>query len=218
MPKKSNTIILVPHSDATRFRAIKVDVSITYKTVQDPALERTLRTSKVVTVALPVAVNVEDFFRGERLFSRFTISTTTQQHVRISSARLHAVQGVKILGCRPSHSVMTAVPDRPVSYIFCIESDRGPVLDPLKLVISYRLLREEVETLVNQTVEDVLHPLSQEPEVGTKIVQGIIEYLECDASWVELYNITGELIIPSALDVGEGAKEVFSSVQKVRRV
>ncbi|KAI6036383.1 trafficking protein particle complex subunit 10 [Pisolithus microcarpus] len=203
VPKKSNTIILVPHSDATRF----LDVSITYKTVQDPALERTLRTSKVVTVALPVAVNVEDFFRGERLFSRFTISTTTQQHVRISSARLHAAQGIKILGCRPSHFCH-------VSYIFCIESDRGPVLDPLKLVISYRLLREEVEALVNQIVEDVLHQLSQEPEVGTKIVQGIIEYLECDASWVELYNITGELIIPSALDVGEGTKEAFSSVQK----
>ncbi|KAI6005747.1 trafficking protein particle complex subunit 10 [Pisolithus albus] len=216
VPKKSNATVLVPHSDATRFRAIKINVSITYKTVPDPALERTLRTSKVVTVALPVAVNVEDFFRGERLFSRFTISTTTQQHVRISSARLHAAQGVKILGCRPSHSVMqTAVPDRPVSYIFCIESDRGPVLDPLKLVISYRILREEVEALVNQTVEDVLHQLSQEPEVGTKIVQGIIEYLECDASWVELYNITGELIIPSALDVGEGAKEAFSSVQKI---
>ncbi|KAI6109597.1 trafficking protein particle complex subunit 10 [Pisolithus sp. B1] len=237
VPPKSNTIILVPHSDVTRFRAIKIDVSITYKTVRDPALERTLRTSKVATVALPVAVNVEDFFRGERqvhpmldgsivlrntlvnrLFSRFTISTTTQQHVRISSARLLAplgAQGVKILGCRPSHSVMTAVPDRPVSYIFCIESDRGPVLDPLELVISYRLLREEVEALVNKTVEDVLHQLSQESEVGTKIVQGIIEYLECDASWVALYNITGELIIPTTLDVGGEAKEVFSSVQKI---
>lgn len=219
VPSNSNVIISVPHSDATRFRAIKIDVSITYKTVRDPALERTLRTSRIVTVALPIAVNVEDFFRGERLFSRFTISTTTQQHVRISSARLlsapDAEQGAKILGCHPSHSVMTAVPDRPVSYIFCIESDRGPVSDPLKLVISYRLLREEVEALVNKAVEDALRQLSQESDVGTKLVQAIIEYLECDASWVELYNTTGELIIPSSLDVGEELEEAFSSVQKI---
>ncbi|KAI6132070.1 trafficking protein particle complex subunit 10 [Pisolithus croceorrhizus] len=197
VPPNSKTIILVPHSDVTRFRAIKIDVSITYKTVRDPALERTLRTSKLSTVALPVAVNVEDFFRGERLLAPLT------------------AQGVKILGCRPSHSVMTAVPDRPVSYMFCIESDRGPVLDPLELAITYRLLREEVEALVNKTVEDVLHQLSQESEIGTKMVQGIIEYLECDASWVELYNTTGELIIPSTLDVGGEAQEVFSSVQKI---
>ncbi|KAI6045646.1 trafficking protein particle complex subunit 10 [Pisolithus marmoratus] len=213
VPCKSNMIISVPHSDITRFRAI----------VRDPTLERTLRTSRIVTVALPIAVNVEDFFRGERLFSRFTISTTTQQHVRISSARLlmplAAQEGIKyleVVQVIPSWSVklpnllqrplvlqhsQTAVPDRPVSYIFCIESDRGPVLDPLKLVISYRLLREEVEALVNKTVEDVLHQLSQESEVSTRLVQGIIEYLESDASWVELYNVTGELIIPSSLDI-----------------
>ncbi|KAL4077208.1 trafficking protein particle complex subunit 10 [Scleroderma yunnanense] len=218
LSRGSNAIMLLPHSDASRFRAIKIDVSVTYSTFQNPEVARTLRTSRTVTVALPIAVNVEDFFRGKTLFSRFTISTTTHQHVRVSSANLlgpsNTQRGVRIRGCRHSHNVMTAVPDHPVNYIFCIESDNGPVLDPLKLVISYRLLREEVEALVDDTVQGILRRQPQEYDRGSELTQKLVEYLENDSSWIGLYNATGELLIPSSLDIDEGLMEVFTFVQE----
>lgn len=68
--------------------------------------------------SLPVTVNVQDFFRGERfdksipdiftlliyfirLFSRFTISAIAQQYIRVSSATLEITkdeQGLSIFG------------------------------------------------------------------------------------------------------------------------
>jgi hypothetical protein len=60
----------------------------------------------VVLTTLPIAVNVEDFFRGNRLFSKFTVATTTHQHVRIRSAELSVpdegeLDGITVKGCTP---------------------------------------------------------------------------------------------------------------------
>lgn len=83
-------------------------------------------------MSLPIAVNVEDFFRGKRytvntyhfviinefprLFSKFTISTTTHQHVRIASAQFtgpaSGLHGVKITSCLSSkRGVVVSPPD-----------------------------------------------------------------------------------------------------------
>jgi len=82
-PANSDVVISLPHSDASRYHTMvgvflrmenchsslhlkKVGLSVTYNTQSSPDVIRTLRTSRVVTVSLPIAVNVEDFFRGKR--------------------------------------------------------------------------------------------------------------------------------------------------------
>lgn len=76
-----------------------------YVTASESSLTRTLQLSRVILISLPLAVNVENFFRGTRyvvygaaifahlcflcsLFVRFTLSTTTHQYIRIKSADL----------------------------------------------------------------------------------------------------------------------------------
>lgn len=110
----------------------KIDVKVTYSTISQPTVTRTLKKSHIVNVSLPIAVNVEDFFRGKRffsksigldplyisnlfhrLFSKFTISTTTRQHVRLSSADLqgpssHGLDGVNITKYRSSQAMMVS--------------------------------------------------------------------------------------------------------------
>lgn len=148
VPKDTNLVILVPHTDASRFPAMvcqesflcglplintpkKINVKVTYNTVLQPTVTRSLRNSIVVNVSLPIAVNVEDFFRGERyisssmgpdplylsnlfhrLFSKFTISAATRQYVRISSADLqgpsHGLKGVNIAKYQSSHVTMVS--------------------------------------------------------------------------------------------------------------
>jgi len=44
----------------------KIWLNVTYNTQSSMGVIRTLQTSRVVTVSLPIAVNVEDFFRGQR--------------------------------------------------------------------------------------------------------------------------------------------------------
>ncbi|KAF9246256.1 trafficking protein particle complex subunit 10 [Melanogaster broomeanus] len=201
-PKCSNMIVLVPHSDVSRLRTIKIDVKVTYSTVLHPTVIRTLRASRIVTVSLPIAVNVEDYFRGKRLFSKFTISATTNQHVRLYSADLRAPSqdfaGVKISGCHPRHAVMTVVPEHSVNYLFSVESEHGPVIEPLHLVILYRMLREEVEVLVNQAVENILVERSHDVSQGQELTARVIEYLENDDAWTR-----------------EGLRQAFASLQEI---
>ncbi|KAG6845701.1 hypothetical protein H0H87_004962 [Tephrocybe sp. NHM501043] len=100
IPKHSVVTLVVPHSDISAFQAMNVVTEIQYTTVLEPSLSRTIRATQVVVTALPISVNVEDFFRGSRLFSKFTISTTSHQHVRICTAQLMprngGLDGVKI--------------------------------------------------------------------------------------------------------------------------
>ena len=87
MARDTNMVILVPHTDASRFSAMvsqqafspwlaldkyskKIDVRVTYSTSTQPTVARTLRKSSIVNVSLPIAVNVEDFFRGKRCLPR----------------------------------------------------------------------------------------------------------------------------------------------------
>ena len=44
----------------------KIGLSVTYNTQSSRDVIRTLQTSRVITVSLPIAVNVEDFFRDKR--------------------------------------------------------------------------------------------------------------------------------------------------------
>ncbi|KAF8559837.1 hypothetical protein OG21DRAFT_1453301 [Imleria badia] len=219
VPKDTNMVIFVPHTDASRFSAMKIDVKATYSTIPQPTVTRTLRKSHIVNVSLPIAVNVEDFFRGKRLFSEFTISATTRQHVRLSSADLqgppsHDLDGVKITKYRSSHDMMTVSPENPVNYVFSIESEHGPVLEPLKLVIVYRMLHEEVVALTHAVLDDLLAQTSHNAPQGQELAASVIQYLEGDAAWVELYNATGELLIPSTLEIHEGLRELFTSLQE----
>ncbi|KAF8136643.1 trafficking protein particle complex subunit 10 [Boletus edulis] len=211
VPKDTNMDILVPHTDASRFSAM-----VTYNTISQPTITRTLRKSHNVNVSLPIAVNVEDFFRGKRLFSKFTISATTHQYVRLSSADLQGPShGLKITKYRSSQALMTVSPQNPINYVFTIESEHGPVLEPLKLVIVYRILREEVVALIHAMLDDILAQTSHHVSQGRELGASVIQYLESDTAWVELYSATGELLIPSTLEIQEGLGELFTSLQQV---
>ena len=74
-------------------------------TASRPDITRVLRLNRVVATSLPVAINVEDFFRGTRLFTAFTLSTTSHQHVRVRTTRLLSqseTNGVKVTSCMAS--------------------------------------------------------------------------------------------------------------------
>ncbi|KAG6336920.1 hypothetical protein ID866_2158 [Astraeus odoratus] len=124
----------------------------------------------------------------------------------------HLQEGVKIRGCCPSLSVMVSKASGiRASLTGEIKTNPSPVLDPLQLVISYRLLREGMA----YAFKEVFCGRSQDDSHDSKLVDKIIEHLEDDASWVELYNATGEVMIPSSLAVGESLTEALTSVQKV---
>ncbi|KAF8831376.1 hypothetical protein HHX47_DHR1000473 [Lentinula edodes] len=157
LPEDKEIELLIPHSDASSFHSIKVVIEVDYITVSEPSITRSLRLTRVINTTLPVSVNVEDFFRGKRLFSKFIVSTLSHQHVRISNARLEPPDtessGLKISACSSSkRGIITVTPVQPAQFLFQINSN-GPVREALSLDITYRMLREEVEFVVEEAVE-----------------------------------------------------------------
>ncbi|PSR94078.1 hypothetical protein PHLCEN_2v4506 [Hermanssonia centrifuga] len=205
--------ISVPHSDASAYHAMRVDIAVDYVTLPEPSITRSMKLARVVLTALPLAVNVEDFFRGTRLFTRFTLSTTSHQHVRIRSTDLRTTgqveSGVKIMKCKvQNHGIVTVTPAQPGRFLFQLDSNKRQGRDPLHLHITYRMLREEVESFINRAVKQALSEIPS-AHVHQDVLAGkLVQALESEASWVELYGITGELIVPglsSEDDVFDGA-------------
>ncbi|KAF8652735.1 hypothetical protein AX16_004233 [Volvariella volvacea WC 439] len=207
LEEDSSFTILVPHSDVSAFHILKATVTAEYTSTAEPDLTRRLCTSRTVVTTLPISVNVEDFFRGKKLLSKFTISTTTHQHVRIADARLTVpegtdLEGVKIMGSIACHrDIVTVTPSQPANFLFQLESTDGPVRDPLILVVKYRMLREEVESLIHTVVGTAFSNAPQNRAAYRMVViSKLIEALETQASWVELYRVTGQLIVPEVPD------------------
>ncbi|KAJ7740726.1 trafficking protein particle complex subunit 10 [Mycena maculata] len=220
LPEASHLELLLPYSDASAFHAMKTDVEVEYATVAEPDITRTLHLARVIATTLPISVNVEDFFRGNRLFSKFTISTTSHQHVRISGAQLQmphgGLDGVKIVACSPqARSVVTVTPAQPANFLFYLESANGPVRESLKFLIKYRMLREEVEDLIETAVEQVFPGSQALLAERVVLINRLVEALEQDSTWVEMYGMSGELDVPQVFgELGE-ADQPLRNVMKL---
>ncbi|PFH52452.1 hypothetical protein AMATHDRAFT_74243 [Amanita thiersii Skay4041] len=212
------TVLKLPYTENSAFHVLKVLVDLSYTTTSEPDTVRSLHTTRVVNTSLPISVNVQDYFREKSLFSKFTVSTATHQHVRIASVRLEAPESasdLKITSASISCGLMTVRPSQPLHFLFRLDSDNGSVREPLVLVVQFRMLREEVEDIIANTVVNVLKEAESVPgnHDSVNMIDQLIAALEKDANWVELYELTGELIVP-----GGNNKEEDKALQKVKKV
>ncbi|KAH9180489.1 trafficking protein particle complex subunit 10 [Lactarius sanguifluus] len=218
LAENSEISVLIPHSDASAYHTMQITILATYGTKLGTGAERSLSHSSRVPVSLPVAVNVQDFFRGESLFSRFTISATAQHYVRVSSATLESVNGDKgpsISGTlSQTREIITITPARPAHFLFELVSRYGRVLDPLNLCIKYRMLRDEVEAVLDKVVDEALDEFPEHHSSRSLLIAHTIKALEYDSGWVEPYIVTGELKVPE-LSEDSSPKEVISRIREL---
>ncbi|KAK2460622.1 hypothetical protein APHAL10511_007092 [Amanita phalloides] len=210
----STLALHVPYIGNSLSHILKITVDLSYVTTSEPNVARELHTTRMLTTALPFSVNVEDFFRDKSLISKFTISAVTHQHVRIASISLETppnLSKLRVTSCPIDQSVMTVRPTEPIHSLFRLDCEKGPVREPLNLVVQYRMLREEVEELVQRSVQESSATASSPSDCVT-LVKQLIEILESDASWVELYELTGELVVPNFDD--EYDNPLLESVKK----
>ncbi|KJA20255.1 hypothetical protein HYPSUDRAFT_142413 [Hypholoma sublateritium FD-334 SS-4] len=226
LDEDSDIIFRVPHSDASALTAMKVKLEVDYATKDEPTIVRTSQFTRVLITTLPISVNVEDFFRGKKrvhstttpgniqLISKFTVSTTSHQHVRIANASLElpldGLEGVNITPCVAKRPVVTVTPIQPANFLFSLDSSHGPVRESLTLSVKYRMLREEVESIIQDQVRGLLEEFPSKAHTRTVLVSKLVNALESDAAWVEMYGITGELAVPQT---NEGPHE-FDDLMK----
>ncbi|KAF9009438.1 trafficking protein particle complex subunit 10 [Cyathus striatus] len=226
--KDSIILSRVPEDFTVAFRVpypetavpLKVNIEVDYTTEIEPSLRRVLRLSRALVTTLPIAVNVEDFFRGTRLISKYVVSTLTHQHVRIATASLEAPdgpEGLKISSCSSKRrGVVTVTPAQPASFLFTLDSPNGPVRDSLALTIKYRMFREEVESLIQEHVDKALENYPSMKHQRVYLINTLVDVLERDAGWVEMYSLTGELMVPEVR--GEKDEEFNVLIEKIKKL
>lgn len=82
-------------------------------------------------------------------------------------------------------------------------------------MIKYRMLREEVESIIEKEVRKLVKGTPASHQHRILVVSKLINALESDAAWVYLYDITGELHVP---DVQKEPGEIGELLQKARQV
>ncbi|KAI0748290.1 trafficking protein particle complex subunit 10 [Daedaleopsis nitida] len=222
--KQGRTVVAaIPHSDASAYQYMKVSITVEYITTAEPNITRVLHLSRVVPMSLPVAINVQDFFRGTRLFTTFTLSTTSHQHVRVRETQLLSQDesdGVTVTRCMTAKpNVVTITPAQPGRFLFQMDTLKGQVREGLKLLIFYRMLREEVESLIELAVSEVVAETTALAPLRQDMTDKLVQALETDAAWVELYGVTGELvplITPGDEKLGDGLGRVLEILNKKR--
>lgn len=127
-----------------------------YFTTKRPSTRRTLRRSVRYPVALPLSVNVQDFFRKDCLLSKFTVTPDGARALRIRSAELEAVDGVAVKPCRsPNAPVLVVNPRQTATFLFKViregEPSHKPTSEPLNLVITYAAGDEGVKDATAET-------------------------------------------------------------------
>lgn len=65
LSKDSKVVLSVPFACPTRLDSLDVRISLDYETSERRELRRAFREQHVLDLALPVAVNVQDFFRPD---------------------------------------------------------------------------------------------------------------------------------------------------------
>ena len=68
--------------------------------------------------------------------------------------------------------------------------------------------------MLEQAVDEALDEFPQHGTDRSRVIAHLIQALESDANWVELYNITGELKVPAS-DDDATLKEVLTRIREV---
>lgn len=114
-----------------------------------------------IDISLALSVNVQDFYKANRLFSKFTVSCNRENEpVRIIGTELKSSDTFEISSPSGSSKTSISYPDGPVSFVFCIKKKQMlPIANnKVPLTIKYRLVKSEylarLEKAVNAALEN----------------------------------------------------------------
>lgn len=189
--------------------------------------KRSFRKRLDLHTALPLGVNVQDFFKHGSLLSKFSISTGSAGTLRLREASLrHADEeeravedGYQIIvpgGVRPT--VIT--PRQPAAYVFKLKRARkqkgGQVKGPpatgnLRLRLTYRTLHEDARMLVLRILRRVISASSSTPlpaGIQSLLEQAITSMID-DRIDIPVYALTGSIRLaqPAGVKVWYGLCE-----------
>ncbi|KAL2886140.1 Trafficking protein particle complex II-specificsubunit 130 -like protein [Ceratocystis lukuohia] len=114
--------------------------------------------TRSIPVSLAVGVNVQDVFKHDALFSRFTVSSATPSPMRLFSSALKAseIYTAKSGFMASEEDPVVIFTKQPASVLYRISRTDKPFTSPssatMSLHLSYALVRDEVSLVVQQSI------------------------------------------------------------------
>lgn len=159
------TIPLLDFHGATD-STMSFSTELDYWDTKQPLRKRQIQTELRLSIGLPLGVNVQDFFRSDRLLSKFLISAGSGGYLRLGKVRLEC-EGMEAKEDGPFEIATSmqkndtiVTPTQTASFLFSIckrqTSSIGSLNRNLRLTISYRTLHEEVVQILLDQLDRVL--------------------------------------------------------------
>ncbi|ESZ99511.1 hypothetical protein SBOR_0076 [Sclerotinia borealis F-4128] len=162
--------IRVPFNLEHEVNEVTLRLEISYTTKDG---EFSFATTSSVSIMLPLGVNVQDVFKHKALFSKFTISTSTNSPLRLLSSKLERSEVFEAQCGLGLTRPLTIFPRQPASLLYKITETNLPPSPTarrksqkprtLSLILHYVCLDEEVYDVVAQVLGDFLEGNSLRP-------------------------------------------------------
>lgn len=149
-PVGTTACIRVPYSVENDLKDIDVRVEVTYATSEG---DFTYACNSKISILLPLAINVQDIFKKNILFSRFTIGTTNSVPLRIFDCHLEGNENFDVDSPALTGVELDVFDLQPLSFVARIQkrpdrqngmSKSEPIKRRLHLQIEFRCLDEEI--------------------------------------------------------------------------
>ncbi|SPO25257.1 related to TRS130 - subunit of the TRAPP complex of the cis-Golgi [Ustilago trichophora] len=217
LSKHTTTSITLPFVQVPESGILEGQITLTYTTTSATARyangrKRTLRTPLYLRTALPLGVNVQDFFRTSCLLSKFTISAGGGGSIRLQPVSLVAEEangagqeagGYTIEACSSEREAMVT-PRQPATYLFRVfktnsSSERREGGKRLRLVVRYRALQEDAVACASRAMDIVIEEKGEELQELKKGLAGrrllddaMVRYVR-DRLDLPAYSISGRI-------------------------
>ncbi|TLD14637.1 hypothetical protein PspLS_10965 [Pyricularia sp. CBS 133598] len=163
LEKGSTVRIRFPYTVEQDVPAIAVRVEVMYTTKEDGPVYEFAKTPSI-SISLALGVNVQDVFKYNALFSRFTVTTASASPLRLfASELLESDLFAADLGGTPPQSIddtypITVFPEQPASLLYKMIRKRGSAVTgkgtskTMYLKLTYSVVQDEIESLVETSL------------------------------------------------------------------
>jgi len=158
IPEKTSIMIRFPFSVENDLMSVAVKAEVSYVTANG---DFTFSRTSSVPITLALGVNVQDVFKHDALFSRFTVSTATASPLRILKSELLGSEMFEShFGRPPSHPIVV-FPKQPASLLYKVKRRAEVKVTPKKkqtlhLKLYYSVVHDEIEALFEKSITEEL--------------------------------------------------------------
>ncbi|KAI1496823.1 trafficking protein particle complex subunit 10 [Biscogniauxia marginata] len=187
IPQRSKVRIRFPYTVEQETLNVSVRIEVVYVTEHGSFI---FSKTPTIHTALALGVNVQDIFKHDALFSRFTVTTASPSPLRLVKSELLGSDLFESEFGLPPGNPIIIFPRQPASLLYKIKRKRDVKITPkssktMYLKLYYSVLQEEIETLVG---DSIIKSVQDTPlrSLSRLLVSTVLPHVQNDLSGIEL--------------------------------